>query len=132
MATDIFIVSPRIDLPKDTRLEIEFEFDAGIEAIQEKSADGGLMEWKRRRQYRRNALIGGPNTAFIDRSTLAELVALAASVPGILLLSYIGDTIAFEFDYADGSPVSASPLVPRPNAADTDLYRNLKIKIIER
>lgn len=127
--SNIFIVSPRIDLPEDVRLEIEF--DAAVDEVQETSADGGLMTWRRARQYRKNALIGGQDVAPITRATLQSLRTLASSMPGRLELAYIDSVLLFEFDYADG-PISASPVIPRPNASGADTYNNLKIAIIER
>ena len=76
-------------------------------------------------------LVGGDDTAWITRQTLLAIKALA-DVPGATYtLSYEGVATVVRFRNEDPPAVFAEPLVPRPNAASTDYYRNVTIKLME-
>ena len=76
-------------------------------------------------------LTGGDDTGWITRTTLLALKALA-SVPGATYtLNYEGAAYTVRFRNEDRPAVSAEPVVARPNAAGTDYYRNVTIKLME-
>ena len=76
-------------------------------------------------------LIGGTDTAWITRTVLQSLYALA-SVPGATYaLNYEGTEYTVRFRNEDPPAISAEPRIPRPNAAGTDYYRNVTIKLME-
>ena len=76
-------------------------------------------------------LTGGEDTGWITRSTMLSLVALA-SVPGATYtLNYEGVTYTVRFRHEDPPVIAAEAIVPRPNAAGTDYYRNVSIRLVE-
>lgn len=76
-------------------------------------------------------LVGGDDTAWITRSRLLAIQAMA-DVPGATYtLSYEGVERTVRFRNEDPPAVFAEPLVPRPNASGTDYYRNVTIKLME-
>lgn len=76
-------------------------------------------------------LVGESDTAWITRAVLQSLYALA-SVPGATYtLNYEGTEYTVRFRNEEGDPISADPRIARPNAAASDYYRNVTIKLME-
>jgi len=76
-------------------------------------------------------LVGGFDWAWIEKSVLDDLYALASVAGATYVLNFEGETFTVRFRHEDPPVISADPIVPRPNAADDDEYRNVLIKLME-
>lgn len=76
-------------------------------------------------------LVGTDDTAWITRTALLALYALA-SVPGATYtLSYEGTAYTVRFRNEESDAIAAEPVAARPNATGSDYYRNVSIKLME-
>lgn len=108
----------------------EFEFSP-VQAQVAPTIGGGLVVWEKTRSGRTIDLVGGSDFGWLPRSVLLQVQALAAVPNATYTLIFNGSTSRVRFRHEEGSPVSAPPLVPRPNHADSDYYNNVSIKLME-
>jgi hypothetical protein len=80
---------------------------------------------------RRRDLMGGMDWGWITKSVLDDLFALASVAGATYVLSYEGVSYTVRFRLEELPVLSAESIVPRPNAADADYYRNVLIKLME-
>lgn len=118
-----------IDL-EDLVIDKEFDFSP-VQAQVSPTIGGGLVVWEKTRSGRTIDLVGGSDFAWLTRAKLKQVEALAAVPNATYTLVFNGSTYRVRFRHEDGSPVSATPLVPRPNHEDTDYYNNVTIKLME-
>ncbi|QOX78722.1 hypothetical protein FY034_07200 [Trichlorobacter lovleyi] len=102
------------------RATVKNTLNGGVVVWEEPVAGGSLIDLK-----------GGVDFGWLTRSTLLSLVALAnvAGTTATLTLSN-GTTKAVRFRNEDGA-IEATPLIERPNPADTDYYNNVIIRLME-
>lgn len=108
----------------------EFEFSP-VQAQVAPTIGGGLVVWEKTRSGRTIDLVGGSDFGWLPRSVLLQVQALAAVPNATYTLIFNGSTSRVRFRHEEGSPVSAPPLVPRPNHEDSDYYNNVSIKLME-
>ena len=75
-------------------------------------------------------LVGGANFAWITRTTLIALKALADNPLVSYTLTYESTTYTVRFAHETPPVIEATPIVARPNQASTDKYNNLVIKLM--
>lgn len=102
----------------------------GVDARFAVSRGGNAIIWEQASGYKEADLVGGADTAWIDHATLVLLLGLA-SMPGAeYILSYEGTDYQVRFRNWEPPVISADPIHPRPNADNTDYYRNVRIRLI--
>jgi len=117
-----------IELPD---LVKDFEHSwSGVEAVADRSIGGAPIIWERKITGRPLDLVGGEDTAWIARSTLNALQALAGVPRATYVLDYEGVQNTVRFRHEDGHAIEATPLVARPNHEDADYYRNVRIRLM--
>ena len=95
------------------------------------SRAGNPMIWERQTKYTVADLIGAEDMGWMTHATLTELSALI--MPYVqYALNYENTLYTARFRTWDAPVISAVPLVPRPNPAATDEYKNVRIKLILR
>lgn len=115
---------------EDLVIDKEFESSSVRSQVAE-SIGCGLIIWEKTRSGKSIDLVGGADFGWLMRSTLTSM-QLLADVPGATYtLLYAGSSRNVRFRKEDGAPISATPIVPRPNPEETDLYRNITIKLME-
>ena len=105
--------------------------DSMIDAKAEATLGGNILIWERVRYYKSFNLIGGSDDAWIDRTTLLALQALSFVADTTYSLVYESVTKTVRFRHEDQPIIIADPIYKRPNAASTDYYNNLIIKLME-
>lgn len=102
-----------------------------VEAKISHSLDGGVIVWEGNSSGRPIDMVGGSDFGWLTRSVLKQIKALAAVPNATYTLVHNFETFRVRFRHEESAPVSASPLVARPNQADTDYYNNVAIKLME-
>lgn len=118
-----------IELP-DLVIEDEFAF-TGVEARVDRSLGGAPIIWEQEIAGRPIDLTGDERSAWITRDTLEDLKTLAAVPGATYTLTYESDTYTVRFRHEEPPAIMADPLVPRPNHADGDYYKNVRLKLME-
>ena len=116
-----------VTLP-DLTIEQEYGW-TGVEAAVDMSVGGAPIVWERLISGRPLDLAGGEDTGWILRSVLDSLKALAAVPRATYTLAYEGETYTARFRHEEGA-IEAAPVVPRPNQASGDYYRNVRIRLM--
>lgn len=102
-----------------------------VEAKVSRSLDGGTIVWEGNSSGRPIDMVGGQDFGWLERSVLKQVKTLAAIPNATYTLVHNFETFRVRFRHEESAPVSASPLVARPNHADTDYYNNVVIKLME-
>lgn len=105
-----------------------------VRAETTKTLSGRLVIWETTEHGGKNIdLSGGTDYGWLTRADLIALQALASVAGATYTLTLADDagTITVRFRNEDQPAIEASPLVPRPNPADTDYYNNTRIKLME-
>jgi len=76
-------------------------------------------------------LVGTADQAFITRSVLMSLRALARIPYAEYTLTYESDVYTVRFRSEEQPVIEAEALVDRPNHDSTDWYNNVRIKLME-
>lgn len=76
-------------------------------------------------------LYGGEDWGWITHSVLTSLFSLASIAGARYQLNYEGTVYRVRFMPEAGQVISAVPLHPRPNVADSDYYKNVVIPLME-
>lgn len=119
-----------IALP-DLIIEDEFASPPVAAVVEQSIINTPVVFEAERASGRPLTLVGGDDWGWIGRSTLAAVYALA-SVPGATYpLIFEGTAYTVRFRNEEPPAISAAPVAPRPNAASTDYYRNVIIKLME-
>lgn len=121
------IILGGVSLP-DLTIEQEFGW-TGIEAAVDRSVGGSPIVWEREITGRSLDLVGGDDTGWITRSALESLKALASIARAAYSLSFEGEECTVRFRHEEGA-IEAAPVVPRPNQASGDYYRNVRIRLM--
>jgi hypothetical protein len=108
----------------------EFDFSP-VSAQVSETIGGGLVIWEQTRSGAPLDLAGGPDFGWLTRSVLLQVKVLSAVPNATYTLIFNGATRRVRFRHEAGAPVSATPLVARPNHSDTDYYNNVQIKLME-
>ena len=114
----------------DVLIDKEFERPT-VKSIVEFSLGGNPIIWEQPLIAKPLTLIGGQDFAWIKRSVLKEIYALA-TVPGsVYSLDYNGTIYKVRFMNESTPVISAEPIVGRVNNDDEDYYHSLTIKLME-
>ena len=116
-----------VSLP-DLSIEQEYGW-TGVEAAVDRTVGGSPVVWEREITGRTLDLVGGDDMGWITRSTLESLKSLAAVVRGTYTLSFEGTDYTVRFRHEEGA-IEAAPVIPRPNQASGDYYRNVRIRLM--
>jgi len=103
----------------------------GVDSRMEKTLTGRPIVWEQSTQGRPITLAGGADFAWIEKSDLVDLLALAFVPNATYELSYEGELHTVRFRHEDSPCIEATPVLGRPNEASTDYYCNLTIKLME-
>ena len=118
-----------IQLP-DLVIEDEFGF-TGISSVVEHSLSGKPIIWEQKIGGKPITLKGTNRDAWIARSTLQQIHALATVVGAYYILNYESRIYSVRFRNEDVPVITATPITPRPNHDSNDYYNNLLIKLME-
>ena len=119
-----------ITLPKDLVINNEFS-DTNISADIIYSLGGKPMIFERELGGKIITLVGTRQTGWIDRSTLKQLQQLSNAIRTTYTLIFESDIYNVRFRHEARPVIQSSPIIPRPNHSDNDLYSNLVIKLME-
>jgi len=123
-----------IKLGNLTLPDVVFDNEFGIGRVRsliDTDLDGELNYWEADRPFVSFTLIGGLDFAWITRSDLIALRAMANTPMAVYTLNYEGVKRLVRFRNEDDPAIVAVPLVARPNQAATDYYNNLQIKLMD-
>ena len=123
------ILLDAVELP-DLLIDNEFGWN-GVQAVVEMSLGGRPIVWEGSATGKELDLVGGSDWGWISRSVLESLQALASVPLATYLLSYEGTEYTVRFRHEDNPTIEAEPIVPRPNAAGIDWFRNVTIRLME-
>ena len=118
-----------ITLP-DLVMENEFSRSL-VEARTARTLGGKMNIWEQALSGRNFDLAGGDDFGLITREVLQQLLDLSAAANTFYTLSYEGADFTVRFRHEDGAPIEATPVVARPNQADGDWYKNVRIRLME-
>lgn len=76
-------------------------------------------------------LVGGENIGTLTGSIVIALLALAGAIGGVYDLTYDGIVIPVRFRTWEQPVVDSDPLGDREKITDSDIFRNIRIKLME-
>jgi hypothetical protein len=105
---------------------------SGLRTTASETLSGRKVIWEQPTNGGRTLdLMGGSDYGWMTRATLQSLGALAAVVGASYTLTLSdSSTITVRFRNEDGA-IDGTPLVPRPNPEDSDIYNNITIRLME-
>ncbi|MCD8548605.1 MAG: hypothetical protein LRY38_09420 [Aeromonadaceae bacterium] len=119
-----------LTLTDDFEWTDEFTWSRFVEE-RDYSAGGALLRTVSERLAGRPVTLTGGDSAWMTRAEFATLRALADSNPDSLTLTlWDGRTFTVAFDYSNGAPVTAEPVVKLTDPDDTQQLQNITIKLI--
>ena len=118
-----------ITLP-DVIIDNEFG-DSLVDSIVEPTLGGTLLVWEQTREYRNIDLVGRNDSAWISRLDLQSLYTISKVLNASYTLTYEGTNYNVRFRHKSQPVLTATPIIERPNATNTDWYNNLVIKLME-
>lgn len=115
-----------------TDVVIDNEFGISeVESIVEFALDGTPLIWEQPKVSKEIDLVGGDDFAWMDRTTLLALQALARAIGATYTLSYEGATKTVRFRNEAPPVIEATPVIARPNQAAGDWYGGIIIRLME-
>lgn len=123
MAITLTAGASTIELPRDLIWADEFDWSA-VAATHRRTLTGALIsEYGQRLGGRPITLRGDVSSAWIDRGSLKDLLALSNSLVDIQMsLEINGDTHAVEFNRGSDRCIEAQPIVEFSDPDDGDFY----------
>jgi hypothetical protein len=103
---------------------------SGIQGEVNRALDGSLIIWEQEVAGELINLVGRSDTAWITRTALLQIQALAQVAKATYVLSYEGVESDVRFRQEEGNVISAFPVVERPNPASDDWYSDVVIKLM--
>lgn len=103
---------------------------SGIQGEVNRALDGSLIIWEQEVAGEPINLVGRSDTAWITRTVLLQIQALAMVAKATYVLSYEGIESYVRFRQEEGNVISALPVVERPNPASDDWYSDVVIKLM--
>lgn len=106
---------------------------SGVDGRMVRSRDNTPLVWEQSAGPREFDLVGSENTGTLKLSEIQALKALSAVVPGaVYVLIFNGETMNVRFRTWDQPVIEDSdPLGPREAMTGTDVYKNVRIKLME-
>lgn len=104
---------------------------ADVDARMDLSRDNTPLIWEQASSYRPFDLIGGSNRGVLTRSQLDAIKAKAAVPGATYTMVYNGESRTVRFRTWDPPVIEAEPLGPRERIKDSDIYTNIRIKLME-
>ncbi len=101
-----------------------------VETKTSRTLGGTELSWSQNTNYNKLDLVGGSNFGWITRGTMLQLKTMASIPNSNYILNYEGTEMLVRFRTED-NPVSASPIIPRPNQEEMDYYNNVVLKFME-
>lgn len=111
-------------------IDKEFDFSA-VQSKVSRTLGGGLVVWEQVQSGRPLDLVGGSDFGWLTGTIIAQVKALANVPNATYTLIHNYSTYRVRFRHEEGAPVSATPLVARPNQEATDYYNNVSILLME-
>lgn len=104
----------------------------GVLATTAPTLAGGMVIWEQRQTAGKQInLVGGADFGWLTRGTLKTLRDMAALPGASYALQTAHGNYTVRFRNEEPPAIAASPIVERPNPADTDWYNNVQIKLME-
>jgi hypothetical protein len=125
------------DLPPDLYWEDEFQWDPIAQTVKQllPDADGEsalLIQETKKKAGRPITLASGANRAWMKRTAVEALRALAATRPALTLLMDGRSNLSVRFRFDGGSAIAATPVGgPYPEPPTGNDWHEIKIKLIE-
>ena len=114
-----------------TGLVIEEEFMTSVFGTTQVANDGSLIVYEQPISFNDLILIGGSDWGWLPRSTMLSLKAMADIINSTYSLDYEGTIYTVRFKSEDIPVISGDSLIKRSNAASTDYYNNIMIKLMK-
>lgn len=108
----------------------ELEF-TGVNSRVDETLSGRKLVWEGERKGRPITLAGTNESGWITREKLVQLYNLASVPKAIYLLVYENRNFMVRFRNEEQPCISAEAIISRPNVMNSDLYRNVLIKLME-
>ena len=124
------IILGSITLPDDLEWSDEFEWSPVEDAIDTALSGSLVIHSGTRPKGRTITLEGSDSAAWITRSVLDQIKALADSNPSDLMLGYHGRNFNVRFRYSE-KPYSARPVVFYSGVSLPDDYYTITIRLME-
>lgn len=119
-----------IDLGSDIHIEGEHSISR-VHSIMERARDNSVLVWEQAAGAQAFDLVGMSNRGVLKKSKMDALYALASVPNASFSLVYEGETKTVRFRHWEGEVVEGEALGPREQMTDDDLYRSIKIKLME-
>ncbi len=104
--------------------------DSGVQSVLNVSRGGVPLIFEQTSGYKEADLVGTSDAGWAAYSTLLAVSDLAAVPDATYTLSYEGTDYTAIFRNWEQPVIEADPLVPRPNPENSDLYNNVRIKLL--
>ena len=118
-----------IALPDDLLWVNEFDHNPVAQST-ERTLTGGLLIQEQAKRYGRSIILVGESSGWVRRSTVLALYALAETPNQPVQLTVAdGRIFTVVFDREQGSPITATPILPSAYPQNEDWY-SLKIQLL--
>lgn len=124
------ITTEGITLPNLRLLDEDFSA-SGITADTETADSGVLHVWENNVEGRPFNLVGTENRALIERSVLADMLALTTIINAEYTLNHHGRSIKYRWRHWDAPVVEAQLIQIKSDPQSTDKYNNVIFKMME-
>jgi len=114
-----------------TGLVIESEFLTNVTGVSQIANDGSLIVYEETVKFKELIFVGGSDWGWLDRTTMKALHALADVIGAYYELNYEGTVYNVRFMSEDSPVIFGDSLIKRSNAADTDYYNNIVLKLMQ-
>lgn len=117
-----------ITLP-DLWFDPESHHGHGVDGRLSVARNGTPLIWEQAAGHRIADLVGSDDMAWMTYAQVKAVDALVIA-GAEYVLDYEGTVYAARFRTWDPPVISGIPVIPRPNQADTDYLKNIRIKLI--
>ncbi|MBF0607689.1 MAG: hypothetical protein HQL61_09100 [Magnetococcales bacterium] len=117
-------------LPDDLTLDADTLTWTGLYAATERTLDGNLVVFESYATGRPVTLVAQQDSGWLTYEQVKALLAMASVKGATYPLVFEDNIYPVRFRNEDAPAVDVSPVLPRPNTADSDYFTG-KIKLIE-
>lgn len=119
-----------IDLGSDIHIENEHSIDR-VDSVMERARDNTALVWEQSAGVQAFDLVGMSNRGVLTKSKMDQLVNFADVPNATYTLVYNGTSQTVRFRHWEGEVITGSALGPREQMTDSDLYTDIRIKLME-
>lgn len=119
-----------IDLGTDLYIENEHSISR-VQSVMERTRSGVPLIWEQSIDSPEFDLVGESNRGVLRKGVMDQLKDLANTPNSQYSFVYRGETKTVCFRNWEGEVLSGAPLGPRETMSDDDVYRNIRIKLME-